>query len=227
MPWNPMTGSFEMPAPPPARGYGTGRSTTIGGSGTGRDRKDPGNRTRRYIQGSLLPQERGREARAEGLADQYDTGLGNIEGTVGRFSDIYNKVGQAIAAPAMRDFNQRLAGVGASAASRFGGNVSSEELRQGYNASDLFSRNLTEALARTGGDQVQAGLNYTGQLGSAAEQAAAERDRLEQMILGGIAGMPQPPKKKGILGGITSLAGSAASLIPGVGAALKAIPVGM
>lgn len=209
MPWDPYTGTFTTAsaAPRPGRrGYGSTGATDIGGN-----HRDSAYRSGRYVTGSLMPQERGREARASGLADRYDQGLGDIEGTVGRFSDIYNKVGRAIADPAMRDFQQTQARVGANVASRFGGGVSSEELRQGYNTSDLFSRNLGEALARLGGEQVQAGLNYTNQLGGAAEGAASERDRLQQTILQGLSmGRQYKPKKNAwdVIGG---LAGGAAS----------------
>lgn len=211
MPWNPATGMFEMggaPARPKGKGYGSPNPTDIGGT-----HRDSAYRSGRYVTGSLLKQERGTEARASGLADRYDTGLGDIEGTVGRFSDMYQKYGRAIADPAMRDFDQTLARTGANVASRFGGNVSSEELRQGYNTSDLFTRNLGEALARLGGEQVNAGLAYTGQLGQAAEGAATERDRLRQTILQGISMGRQYKPKKNVGDYVGAIAGGAASAI--------------
>lgn len=222
MGWNPRTGMYEpdVTATPPTsggplgravwgarnQGYGSGRATRISG-------KHPDQQAKGYLEGSLLPAERGAEGMANRRAGMYEDSLYDIEGTVDRFSDIYRKAGEAIAAPAQRDYQQHAARVGANAASRFGGNVSSEELRQGYNTGDLFSRNLSEAMARLGGEQVGAGLNYTGQLGGAAAQAAEERDRLRQMILQGISYAKPRAKPVGeVVGGIVaSAAGGAAS----------------
>lgn len=241
MPWNPATGMFEMgrPAAAPASPQApTSRFGSLFGSkaSTPRDPYGPvslggqfeGGRTSHSTRGSataytnqsLLNQEPGANARAGGLADRYDSALGDIEGTIGRFSDIYQKAGQAISDPAARDFQQYNSRLGANAASRFGGNISSEELRGGYNAQDLFARNLSEALARLGGEQVNAGLNYTGQLGGAAAQSADERDRLREQILRGISMFGEKQKGGGIggaLGGI--LGGVAGSFLGPLGTA--------
>ncbi len=198
MPFNPLTGTWDYPTSGPGA-----KGTKIGGA-------HRGGATQRtnYLGGSLLPQERGREARAAGLAGTFDSALLDPEGTVGRFSDIYGQVGQALAAPAMRDFESSVARTGANVASRFGGNVSGEEQRQVYNTSDLFTRNLGEALARLGGEQVNAGLRYTGMLGEAAGGAASERDRLAQMIMSLLA-QQGPAKSKNFFSQAGGLIGGA------------------
>jgi len=214
MPWNPYTGTYDAGpvngANTGGAGYGTSRASDLGGWHEPVDK-----RSQRYVSRSLLGQERGREATANRRSGAYETALYDPEGTTNRFSDIYNKVGQAIAAPAMRDYQQTQARVGANVASRFGGGVSSEELRQGYNTGDLFSRNLGEALARLGGEQVQAGQNWTSQMGQAASQSADERDRLEQLILQGVS-MGKPRKqKKGVLDYVNAAAGVIDAVVPG------------
>ncbi len=224
MGWNPMTGSWDAtPAadPAPARGgwlasrlaanrggYGTSKATRLSG-------KHPDQQAKGYLGGSLLPAERGAEATANRRAGNYETALYDPEGTTARFADIYGVAGRAIADPAMRDFDQSMARTGANVASRFGGNVSSEELRAGYNSGDLFTRNLSEALARLGGEQVAAGQNWVGQMGGAAAQSADERDRLRALILQGISyGKPRGKNVGEVIGGaIGGIASSALGLI--------------
>lgn len=201
MPWNPLTGTWDTGSAPGGR-------VDLGGA-----HRDAGYRSQQYVNRKLLNQEAGREATANRRAGRYEDALYDPEGTANRYADIYRKAGEAIAAPAMRDFNQTLARTGANVASRFGGNVSSEELRQGYNTSDLFSRNLGEALARLGGEQVQAGQQWTGQMGDAASQGAAERDRLEQAILQGLGMGRAQKQKKGPLDYLSAVGGAAAAFL--------------
>ena len=76
----------------------------------------------------------------------------------------YQRAAEGAAAPALRDFEKTVSGVQGNIASRFGGNVSTEETRGVRNVSDDFSRNLTEALARVGPQAVTAGQRHTQQL---------------------------------------------------------------
>lgn len=205
MPWNPATGMFEVARPAAAgRGFGGTKATNVHGTSAQ-------SQGLRYMTGSLLPAERGTEARAGGLADRYDQALGDFGGTVDKFGEYYQKAGAAIAAPAQRDFNQTLARTGANVASRFGGNASGEEVRQGYNTSDLFSRNLGEALARLAPQQIESALGYTGQLGGAAAQSAEERDRLRALILQQISGAGARKEKAGFGDYVGAALGGAAS----------------
>lgn len=165
----------------------------------------------------LLPEEENATLRAHSLAGQYDTALSDPNKTAGLFSSFYNTAAQGIAAPAMRDFRNTLSNVQANTAARFGGNASSEESRNIYNTSDLFSRNLSESLARLAPEAVGQGLQYTSQLGEAAGQSAGERDRLNSLILQGV-GMYGQPKKKGNIGGL--LGGIAGSILGPIGGAI-------
>lgn len=146
----------------------------------------------------LIPQEEDATLRAHDLAGRYDTELADPTHAAGLFSSFYDKAAQGFAAPAMRDFANTISGVQANTAARFGGNASSEEGRNVYNTSDLFSRNLSESLARLAPQAVSQGLDYTGQLGQAAGGAANERDQLNQQVLSGI-NMYGAKKKKGNL----------------------------
>lgn len=148
----------------------------------------------------LLPQEEEATLRAHDLAGRYDTALADPTHAAGLFSSFYDNAAQGFAAPAMRDFGNTLSGVQANTAARFGGNASSEEGRNVYNTSDLFSRNLSESLARLAPQAVSQGLEYTGQLGQASTGAANERDQLNQQILSGVS-MYGAKKKKGSLFG--------------------------
>ena len=210
MGWNPMTGSWDATPARTGRGYGKSGATDLGGWHEPADK-----RSQRYVGGSLLPAERGAEATANRRAGNYETALYDPEGTTARFADIYGAAGRAIADPAMRDFDQSMARTGANVASRFGGNVSSEELRAGYNSGDLFTRNLSEALARLGGEQVAAGQNWVGQMGGAAAQSADERDRLRTMILQGLSQGRERKQKPGVLDYVSAIGGAAGAIIPG------------
>lgn len=170
----------------------------------------------------LLPQEEEATLRAHDLAGRYDTELADPTHAAGLFSSFYDKAAQGFAAPAMRDFANTLSGVQANTAARFGGNASNEEGRNVYNTSDLFSRNLSESLARLAPQAVSQGLDYTGQLGQAAGGAANERDQLNQQILSGI-NMYGAKKKKGNLLG--TVLGAVASKVTG-GLSDKILPQG-
>lgn len=156
-----------------------------------------------------------RHERAGGLYDLYGSALRDPAGTGRQFQGFFDEAAQGIAAPAMRDFDQLLARVGANTAARFGGNASSEEQRNVYNTSDLFLRNLSEALARLAPQAAQLGQSYTGELGTAARGATSELDQLLAMF------DPTKLKKGGGLGKIlgTAVGVGANALLPGAGAA--------
>lgn len=157
----------------------------------------------RFEQGKYRDiQQRG--TRTAGLYDLYGSALADPAAQGRKFQGFFDEAAQGIAAPAMRDFTNQLTTVGANTAARFGGNVSSEEQRQTYNTSDLFSRNLSEALARLAPQAAQMGQNYTGELGTAARGSEAGLDELLGMF---------DPKKlakgKGFLKTLGTLAGTA------------------
>lgn len=147
--------------------------------------------------GAGLPERTARRREVQGL---YDRNLQDPTKAAGRFNEYIATAARGISDPAMRDFNQELSDVGAQTAARFGGNASSEEMRNVYNTSDLFSRNLTEAIARLAPQGAGLGLQYLGELGGAASAAATEEDRLGQMILEGISTQHNVRKRGGGLG---------------------------
>lgn len=172
----------------------------------------------RYLSQYLLPQAEGLDRRRTERQGAYDQALGDPTGTANLFGDYFRQAAEGFAAPALRDFNNQLAGVRSNTASRFGGGGSSAELKNVYNTSDLFSRNLSESLARLAPQAAGMGLQYTGMLGDAAGQAARERNALDSSVLSGISMFGQPQKKKSLFG---SLMGAGLGLIPGVSEAIS------
>jgi hypothetical protein len=146
-----------------------------------------------------------RSQRATGAYDLYGQALADPAAAGRKFQGFFDEAAGGITAPAMRDFTNQLSTVGAQSAARFGGNASSEEQRNVYNTSDLFSRNLTEALARLAPQAAQLGQNYTGELGTAARGATSELDRL----IGGYD--PEKLKKSNLLGKVVGTGLSVAS----------------
>lgn len=136
----------------------------------------------------------GRDARTQRLTDLYDQNLANPTGAADQFSGYFQKAAEGFAAPALRDFRDSVQGVAGNVASRFGGNASSEEQRQVGQASDSFSRNLTESLSRLAPEALQAGQQYTQMLGDASGGAQDRADRIRQMILEGVLGIRDKPK---------------------------------
>ena len=189
-------GTFAVPGGgPPVQGQGTYR-------GVGKFKK-AGERFTQQLYGEM-PERYGRSRRAY---DRYEGYLDDPTSAGRQFQSFFETAGQGISAPAMRDFTKELSGVQASTAARFGGNASTEEQRNVYNTSDLFSRNLTEALARLAPQAAGLGVQYGGQLGEAAHGAVGEQDQLAQMILQAI----QANKKKPVdIGNILGTLGGAA-----------------
>lgn len=146
-----------------------------------------------------------RSDRTAGLYSLYGSALADPAAQGRKFTGFFNEAAQGIAAPAMRDFSQQLATVGANTAARFGGNASTEEQRNVYNTSDLFSRNLSEALSRLAPQAAQMGQNYTGELGTAARGSEGGLDAVLSTF---------DPKKlakgNGMLKTLGGLAGTAA-----------------
>jgi len=131
------------------------------------------------------------------------------------FLSYYQEAANAAAAPALRDFQNIIGNVQANTASRFGGNVSSEEGRMVTRTSDDFTRNLTEALARVGPQAVAAGQAQDQFTLGARRMLGSEELDLERMLLAAIQGQKDSGSPWGrILG---TVAGVGASFIPGVG----------
>lgn len=158
----------------------------------------------------LIPQIEQRTGRSDTLNAAADSALLDPEGQAERYQGIYQQAANAFAAPAMRDFKDQQDQRSANVASRFGGNVSGEEIRQTNQANDVFSRNLTEALAALAPQAAQQGQNYTGQLQDAAGAATGQGDVLRNQLLQGILGAPNKKKKKGLLSGVGNFLGQVA-----------------
>lgn len=156
-----------------------------------------------YLNQYVLPGIPGADTRLNQRRSAYDSALNNPTGTADMFGDYFQTAANAYAAPAIHDFNQNLAGVRSNTASRFGGNASSSELKNIYNTSDLFTRNLSNAIAQLAPQAAGMGLQYTNMLGGAEQQANTERQGLTNDVLQGISmyGAPQP-KKGSLLGGL-------------------------
>lgn len=129
----------------------------------------------------------GKVGEGAGRVAGYDQGLSKYfnDPTSGAndYLPFFQKAAGAASAPALRDFTQTQTTLGANIASRFGGNASSEESRQLTNSGDLFSRNLTEALARIGPQAITAGQTRGSQLLSARGQAGGEQQDFMQMLM--------------------------------------------
>jgi len=127
-----------------------------------------------------------------------------------QFLPFFQEAAQGITDPALRGFQMQLGDISADVSRRFGGNVSSEELRQSGLASDVFTRNLTEALARLAPEAAQLGVGVGGQLGAAAGRRREEQDRLLQYILAATqAGRSQGGGALGVLGTLAPIAAAA------------------
>ena len=154
------------------------------------------------------PQLQQRDRRSTALQGQADAALADPTGQAGIYQDYYQKAADAFTAPAMRDFTQTQSRLGANVASRFGGNASGEEIRQTNQAGDVFSRNLTEALAGLAPQAAAAGQRHTDQLVGAANASTTDADQLRQIMLQNILGMAQQkPSGGGILGAIGGIGG--------------------
>lgn len=125
----------------------------------------------------------GRTQREQNISGLFDNALANPTGTADLFGKYFQQAAEGYSAPALRDFTGAIQGVSANTARRFGGNASTEENRQVSGAGDMFSRNLTEALARLAPEQVAAGQAYTNELGQAQSAAAGQSDTLKSLLL--------------------------------------------
>ncbi len=206
----PATPAVAAPAPPAASSTAPWTQYQVpGGQGTNPYGGDLLNKAKQRFEQAKYRDIRQRSARSTGLYDLYGSALADPTGQTAKYQGAFDTAAQGMAAPAMRDFTQQLASVQGNTAARFGGNASTEENRGVYNTSDLFSRNLSEALARLAPQAVTAGQNATGELGTAARGATGELDQ----ALGGF----DPTKlKKGnalakILGTGLGIAGEVAS----------------
>lgn len=121
------------------------------------------------------------------IGNAYTQSLANPQQNAQMYGSFFQQAGNAIAQPALQDFNQELAGVQGNTAARFGGNASTEEQRNVYNTSNLFSRNLANSLAALAPQQISAGQAYTNQLGQAYGQASANQAALRNSILSGLS----------------------------------------
>lgn len=185
-----------------------------------RNRLNKTGRFQQWANQDLLPSLDERQERGNRLQGQADDALADPVGTAGLFRGFYQDAAEGFTAPAMRAFQSQSQELGANVASRFGGNVSGEEIRQTNAFQDQFSRNLAEQLAGLAPQAAQQGMAYTGQLQQAAGNATGEADILRQLLLSGILGTKRGRKKKGggILGAIGGAIGGVASgLLPGIG----------
>lgn len=155
------------------------------------------------------PQLHQRDQRSTALQGQADAALGDPAGQGKLFQDFYQQAANAYAAPALRDFTQSQSRLSANVASRFGGNASGEEIRQTGQAGDMFSRNLTEALAGLAPQAAAQGLQHTGMLSQAAQQSTTDADQLRALLLQNILGV-QDKKGGGILGALGTIGGGIA-----------------
>ncbi len=197
-----LTPSFEVPGGgAPVAGQGTYR-------GVGKFKK-AGERFTQQLYGEM-PERYGRSAAAYGHLTDY---LNDPTAAGKMYQGFFDTAARGISDPAMRDFNKEVTGVQASTAARFGGNASSEEGRNIYNTSDLFTRNLTEALARLAPQAAQLGQNLGTQYQTAATGAVSEQDQLARMILEGISANKKKPFDWGALLG--QVGGAAAAGLTG------------
>lgn len=126
----------------------------------------------------------GQQNQAYGM---YQQALQNPTAAADQFGKYFQSAADAYTKPAMQQFNQQLAQVQGNTAARFGGNASTEEGRNVYNTSNLFSQNLTNALAGLAPQQVAAGQNYTSQLGNAYALQSQNQMALRNAILSGLS----------------------------------------
>lgn len=155
------------------------------------------------------PQLKARDRRSTRLQGEADQALADPAGQAGLFQGYYQQAANAFTAPAMRDFTQTQSRLGANVASRFGGNASGEEIRQTNQAGDIFSRNLTEALAGLAPQAAAQGLQHTGMLQQQAQSSTTDADQLRAMLLQNILGV-QDKKGGGILGALGNIGGAVA-----------------
>ena len=203
-PANAATGGGGGPRYQP-QGYNPGSFDRIKG-------KYRDTRARRYLNRSLVPEEQMRGGRSgfyEGLADET---AADPTFRPRMFQGFYEQAGQAIAAPALRDFSQQQAGIMGNIAQRFGGNASSEEARAQTNAADLFSRNLTEALARLAPQAAQTGLESERTLYGQQNAVTAQEDETRRQILAAMGLLGKKPKKKSALSTLGDVVGTVAQV---------------
>ena len=210
-------GSYPDPYAPPPRVYGT----------------DDRNQNLSDFANQQSGEYSRSRATANAVSGQYYDALYNPTKTADMFGGYVKQQAQGITDPAMRDFSQTLDKSRASSAARFGGNGSTEEQRGVYNTSDLFSRNLSEALARLAPESAQLGLQYTGQLGAASNAANTNANTQAGLIFSSLTAEQQKdPFWQKLLGiavgaGAGFLAGGpAGAVVGGVGAASKTLSGG-
>lgn len=174
----------------------------------------------RYGADTLAPDAQRRSNRSRKLNDQFDSALADPTGTADLFGSYFKKAAEGYAAPALRDFQTSVGNVAANTAGRFGGNASTIEQDAVRGASNDFSRNLTEGLARLAPEQVAAGRAYTGQVGQAAEGATGQYDDMLNRLLALLQFRRSGEKGK------SGLAGALGGIIGGVGGTLLGGPAG-
>lgn len=159
----------------------------------------------------------------QGLAGQmYQQALANPTAAADQYGKYFQQAADAYTKPAMQQFNQDLARTQGATAARFGGNASSEEGRNVYNTSNLFSQNLTNALAGLAPQQVSAGQQYAAQLGNAYALQSQNQMALRNAILSGLSpGANTPYVDPG-----ASIGGSILGAVGGVVGGLTGGPAG-
>ena len=172
----------------------------------------------KVVAGQTLMPEYGIGQQQQGLAQQmYSQALANPTGAADQYGKYFQAAANAYTQPAMQDFNQQLARVQGNTAARFGGNASTEEQRNVYNTSNLFSRNLTNALAGLAPQQAAMGQAYTSQLANAYALQSQNQMALRNAILSGLSpGANQQEQPTGSVGG--SILGALGGAVSGFAA---------
>lgn len=123
----------------------------------------------------------------------YKTALQNPAQTAGMFNQFYQQAAQGLTSQAMKDYTTQANNTTGAIAQRYGGKPSTAEEKGQYDLADVFTRNLNAQLAALATQGVNAGANYTNQLGQAAGQSAGASST-EQGL--GVS-LGQPPNQGG------------------------------
>jgi hypothetical protein len=164
-----------------------------------------------FIQGRAGGPGQAGDALLRDLMQRLQDPTGYAEGLLPYFQ----KSLEGSAAPLLRRAGEDRMRLSANVASRFGGNVSQEELRQTNQFDDLTTRAIMEMSAQLGPQALQAGGQQTNQLLSGYGIASGRESDLQSQILAALAaGKNKDPSFWAKLLGTAT--GVGASFIPGL-----------